>query len=381
MEINYICEWNNNKKLTWSGTTYSLYEALKNKFDVLDNGFVLSPKQKRFLKFKALYLYKGKIHSKLYNKGLLKYYQSHVDNILTKKDNIILEIGDLGISKKNDYYIYQDLSFDFLIDFSYKNKQLFDYSGFQTYSKKDLKKRAQYQKEIYSKAKGIFTMSKFLKEHLVNYTNIPENKVHYIGAGTNLDTKLVKPDNKNRNKILFVGRDFYRKGGELVCQAFRIVKKDLMDNAELYIIGPSSKDMEDIKNKYGYPGINFVGEVNDKEELSKYFNLCDIFCMPSRFEAYGIAFIEALIYGLPCIGRKNFAMNEIIQNHENGLLIDDDNAKKLAYKIVELLKNDKIFNRVNQDRDKYIKEYSWDTVAEKIKNVFEKDAEKRKNEN
>ena len=46
-------------------------------------------------------------------------------------------------------------------------------------------------------------------------------------------------------------------------------------------------------------------------------NLCDYFVMPSKFEAYGLVFAEALIYGLPCIGKKCYARPEFI-NNENG---------------------------------------------------------------
>ena len=57
------------------------------------------------------------------------------------------------------------------------------------------------------------------------------------------------------------------------------------------------------------------------EESAKYFNLCDFFVMPSRFEAYGLVFPEALIFGLPCIGKNICAVPEFIQDGENGKVL------------------------------------------------------------
>ena len=108
-------------------------------------------------------------------------------------------------------------------------------------------------------------------------------------------------------------------------------------------------------------------------KLSYYYNICDIFCMPSYFEAYGLVFGEALVYGLPCIGRNNFAMKEFIQDGYNGYLIEKDDPYELAKKMFDLLNDDKIKSNVENNRGYYIEEYSWDTVAERIIKVINTD--------
>ena len=210
-------------------------------------------------------------------------------------------------------------------------------------------------------------MSKWLAEHLVNYSKIPPEKVHAVGGGINLDLGKIKSVKKDNNKVLFVGRDFYRKGGDLVYEAFKIAKKS-NPNIKLYVAGPKEWPMEDKDEN-----LIFLGDI-DSDELSQYYNMCDIFCMPSRFEAYGLVFIEALVYGLPCIGRNAFAMKEFIQDGENGYLIDDDNANILASKILDLLTNDAIKENVVSKKAYYISEYSWDTVANRIIEVIKNDS-------
>ena len=213
-------------------------------------------------------------------------------------------------------------------------------------------------------------MSKWLANNLVEYSGLPKEKVHWVGGGINLDISKIELHKKTNNKILFVGRDFFRKGGDLVYKAFKELRKELPE-AELYIAGPSKWPLDECDEN-----VIFLGDIS-YDKLSEYFNKCDIFCMPSRFEAYGLVFIEALVYGLPCIGRNEFEMKEFIKEGENGFLIDVDDELILANKMKELLSNKEIKENVVNSREEYIKMYSWDTVADRIMKVLIKDKSKR----
>lgn len=366
MELNYICTWEKDKSLTWSGTTYSLYKALKNKCNVNDYDITLNNIEKKIIKLSQLRLNKNSIKTnKLYSFVEEKMYKNKFKRVDKSNECVNLQIGDY-IKTKDPYYVYQDLSIDSLIYYKVNSQELFKYSGYQYATENDLKKRRSRQLEFYKNSEGIFTMSKWLQENLINYTGIGKEKVHHVGAGINIDVNKIKKVNKKNNKILFVGRDFYRKGGDIVYEAFKILKEKYNPDAELFIIGPKEFPYSEI-----YDGVNFLGDL-PYDKLSYYFNECDIFCMPSRFEAYGLVFIEALVYGLPCIGRNEFAMKEFIQDGYNGFLIEDDDKNKLAIKMNDLLKNKDIKNNVLKNRERYIAEYSWDNVANKIIDVIKK---------
>jgi glycosyltransferase involved in cell wall biosynthesis len=208
-------------------------------------------------------------------------------------------------------------------------------------------------------------MSHWLREHLINYTGIPAEKVHYVGAGINLDINKITNEKRYGNKILFVGRDFYRKGGDLVVKAFLKLKEE-MPEAELYVAGPKQKPIEICENS---ESIVFLGDIS-YDDLSRYFNMCDIFCMPSRFEPFGLVYIEALVYGMPCIVNNDFAMKEVVQDGVNGYLLSNENIDDLKEKMKLLLHNEAIKKNVFENREQYIKEYSWDTVAERMVNII-----------
>jgi len=107
--------------------------------------------------------------------------------------------------------------------------------------------------------------------------------------------------------------------------------------------------------------------------------MCDVFCLPSYFEAYGLVFVEALTFGLPCIGRNCYEMPYFIQDgnssvhsdNATGLLLNHDDPKELASLMLRILHNDSFSHNVISRRNEYIHEYSWDTVAERIVEVIE----------
>lgn len=367
MKIAYICIWDKKKEKTWSGTTYSLFESLKKYIDI--NDFDVN-----YNKLELFIVFIKKSFQKLINKYAFnlngsKFIQRKINKICTiNNKDIVLQIGDLGTCN-NDSYIYQDLSVESLLYFKKNKPDAFKYSGYNDLSnEKIISKKLKHQQNIYNNCKGIFTMSKWLKNNLINYSGIPKNKVHYVGAGANVKIENIKNYKKNGRRILFVGRDFFRKGGDLTYEAFKVLKERYISDAELYIAGPKKWPLN---NKID--GVKFLGDLS-YDELSYYFNMCDIFCLPSRFEAYGIVFVEALIYGLPCIGRNDFAMKEFISDGVNGYLVDTETPEELALKMNQLLKNKQITLNVINNRNYYIDKYSWETVAKRMIQIIKEDS-------
>lgn len=369
MKILYGVSWGKDRKKTWSGTGYSLYKALEKIVEIQDIDLEISFFQKLISSIFQLRMKQGKIYRYKYNFNKLQMKMKKkklLCNLKGKKEPLI-QIGDYQWEYKNQY-IYQDLSIDSIIDFEQCKPQAYKYIPFNTNSKRLFRWRQEYQKKVYENCKGIFTMSHWLKKHLVEYSGIPQEKVHYVGAGINLDKNKIKKLEKNKNKILFVGRDFYRKGGDLVVEAFNLLKQE-HNNVELYIAGPSHtpKELE------GNPeGVTFLGDIT-YDKLCEYFNICDIFCMPSRFEPFGLVYIEALVFGMPCIANNDFAMKEIIKDGINGYLLNDENIIDLKEKMWKLLNDDDIKKNVIDNRERYIQEYSWDNVAKKMITIIKND--------
>lgn len=368
--ILFACSWGKEKEKAWSGTKYSIYMSIKKYYELIE--ITYNPKIGL-----DIWFIKNKI--KNYIQRILGTYQpdmnilsiNHYNNVIKKKKiqkkYVCLSFEECPDIKNIHSYVYQDLCAGYIKYLYYNCSDIFKKSGFQDNSEEVILKREQMQKEFFlNRVAGIFAMGKWYKKWLVDTYNIPEEKVHHVGGGSNLDFSKVDYKSKRGNKILFIGRDFERKNGNLVIAAFKIAQQ-IRDDIELYIVGPENCP-ERAKGK----NIFFLGS-KEYDQLPQIFNMCDVFCMPSKFEAYGLVFAEALIYGLPCIGRNAFEMPYFIDDGETGYLLEREEPEILANYMLDLLCNEMIKKNVRDKFDWYKTEYSWDTVAKRMKEIIEKD--------
>src|SRR5690606_12176833 len=118
--------------------------------------------------------------------------------------------------------------------------------------------------------------------------------------------------------VLFIGRQFERKGGDLLLRAFARVRRALPE-AELLIIGPA----EIPGDHAGVTSLGFVSKDRPGgwEAIAEAYRRADVFCLPTRFEPFGIVFVEAMHFGVPCVGPDAWAVPEIIDDGRTGLTV------------------------------------------------------------
>jgi starch synthase len=189
------------------------------------------------------------------------------------------------------------------------------------------------EKSIYEGAALIFTMSDFAKRSLIDDYGIEGSKVRVVYAGPNMDVSGMRQRNPKSKSILFIGKDFSRKGGDDVLRAFESVRKQVPD-AELNVVGG-----HEFVGKAGVKNHGFVSKntVGGKALLEELFANAAVFVMPSYFEPFGIPFLEAMSHGVPCIGSTVGAMPEIIQDGKSGYLVEPGDVPALADRIVRIL--------------------------------------------
>ena len=357
--LEYVVEWGDSKERTWSGTPFSLMQALKEHYTI--NEFNASPKYTLFSRiwrklFRISYDFGIRQHRKFGRK---------IKRILYKNQNVnILQFAEIAKNDRNiNTYIYIDLSVSYMKDLLESNPYLYKLSSFDFVGSKYIYKREPIQSEYLNNCSGIFTMSHWLRDYLINVQGINRDKIHCVGGGVNLDISKVEYSHKENNKILFVGRDYLRKGLPLVMDAFSNLK-NRYPTIELHVAGPSENPFRD-----DFEGYFFYGDCSH-DRLSELFNLCDVFCMPSYFEAYGLVFIEALCYGLPCIGRNEYEMPYLIEDNVTGKLLQGNSVHELTEAISEVLDSDRYRKAVIARKEEYLNKYSWNTVAQRISDII-----------
>ena len=347
----FICEWAFLKRKTWSGTCWHIKRALRKYFKI--KNIPLSTKFSIFLRK----IIKNNNNYTLKANGINNRKLEKIDT-----DEKIFQFTD--VKRGHNTFTYVDLVAPFILELYEKNKEIFYVSGFKNHTYEVLKYRSQDFWDYLDSGGKVLTMSKWLCDWIKQKNDKYIDNVFYIGAGYNCSV-IKKELNKSRNKLLYIGRDYIRKDLLLVIESYKSAK-EVLPELELFVAGVNPKYLD---ANYKGNGITYVGECNEKK-ISKLYKVCDIFIMPSKFEAFGIVFIEALANGLPCIGRNSYEMPNFIENGKTGLLLENEDSEELSEKILQILRSDEYFKNVIARHDYYVKEYSWDTVALRINNII-----------
>jgi glycosyltransferase involved in cell wall biosynthesis len=186
-----------------------------------------------------------------------------------------------------------------------------------------------FEAEICQAASKVFTFSDFARRSMIDDYGCAPERVAAVGAGAKPLLDSLDGKDYRARRALFVGRDFERKGGSILLEAWPSVRGSLPD-AELVLAGPREPPSE-------LPaGVTWIGPVGDGQ-LSHLYRSASVFVMPSLFEPLGLVFLEAMGHGLPCIGTSSCAMPEIINDGATGYLVPPGEAGPLAARLVELL--------------------------------------------
>lgn len=145
-------------------------------------------------------------------------------------------------------------------------------------------------------------------------------------------------------RILTIGRLVYQKGYEYAIEAAKCLKDKKID-FRWYVIGEGNLKNE-LENKIGEykleNNFKFLGTFTNPYPFVKQ---CDIYCQPSRFEGFGLAIAEARILNKPIVATNFDIVYDQIKDKENGLISKKD-GEDIANKIMELINNDELKNKI-----------------------------------
>ncbi|MBI2653351.1 glycosyltransferase family 4 protein [Candidatus Woesearchaeota archaeon] len=241
------------------------------------------------------------------------------------------------------------------------------------------------QKFVVNNADFITVNSKTAEKELISRFPHVKNKVKIIPMG--IDTNLFKPKNvknkyqkyKNNKILLFAGRINEQKGIEYLIKAMQEVVSKIK-NAKLLIIGNGEhrKNLEKLAAGLNLTNsVEFLGFKSHKE-LADYYNLADVFVLPSvtskiGTEAFGLVLVEAMASGTCVIGSSSGGIKDIINNGKNGLIFQEKNSKELTDKIIKMLTNEKLRNRLSRNGLKFARQnYDWEIISKKFLDIYNK---------
>jgi len=189
-------------------------------------------------------------------------------------------------------------------------------------------------KRCFDAAAQVVTWSEWARKSVIEDYKIDEKKVTTIYPGVNIakftPANNLKRDHQKPFNILFVGADFERKGGTDVLKVFL---EKFSETAELNLVTKAPI-------KCQHPNVHIHNDV--KAYTPKWLELyrqSDVFVMPTKADAFGYVFVEAMAMGLPVIATRINAIPEIVSHGETGFLVQPGDLSDLAIKIQGLAEN------------------------------------------
>jgi UDP-glucose:(heptosyl)LPS alpha-1,3-glucosyltransferase len=205
------------------------------------------------------------------------------------------------------------------------------------------------ERRIFTETPLIVANSEMVKRQIVKHYGVSEEKIVVIYNGVDLErfspanrphwreeTRRFLGLEEKAKTLLFVGTGFVRKGLPTLLRAMaRLNDEDL----HLLVVGRGDgSPYRRLLSRHGLADrVRFLGP---QKEIEKFYAAADLFVLPTLYDPFSNATIEALAAGLPVITSRNNGVAELVENGKEGFVLESlFDAGELAERIRDAMKN------------------------------------------
>ena len=236
--------------------------------------------------------------------------------------------------------------------------------------------RIMAERELVRDCHRIITATEKGKEELVSYYSASPEKISAIPCGVNLELfrHLNKEDARknlgfNGDKImLFVGRIDPLKGIDRLLTALPML--GTIQNLKLLVIGGDKNSQPELerlqrlsRSLHIKDSVTFAGIV-DQKELPLYYSAADVCVIPSYYESFGLVALESLACGTPIVATRVGGMESVINQGQNGYMVEDNTPLHLADRIAALFSQKEAGIKPPDSIRASVDGFSWANTAE-----------------
>lgn len=183
-------------------------------------------------------------------------------------------------------------------------------------------------------------------------------------------------DFNGKDVVTSIGRLSRNKGFDLLVDAFSVVA-DRLPNAYLYMaLGAESEEstedpmLSEILDKirsYGLQERVTITSSLPDEAMADFYRASDVFCLPSRYEPFGMTAVEAMACGTPTVVTTNGGLYRTLQYGSDGLFADSLDKEDFGLTICKVLKHRGIRARLSQKgAHKARSLFTWSGIAQQL---------------
>ena len=172
--------------------------------------------------------------------------------------------------------------------------------------------------------------------------------------------------------ILFVGRLEERKGFDVLIKAIPIIM-DKSPNAVVHICGEGDLLQFAQTQLNPFSKRVFFHGYQTRTSLNNFYSECDIFVAPSRYESFGLIYLEAMHFGKPVVACNSGGTPEVVKNNETGILVKPGDHLELSKAILELVDNHPLRKKLGTAGNSRLENYfSLDQMIQSTVDHYEK---------
>ena len=179
-------------------------------------------------------------------------------------------------------------------------------------------------------AADVVAWSEWCRESLIEHYGVAPDKVTVIPPGVDVRrwTRIGDRQDDGVVRILFVGDDFQRKGGDVLVEAVRRLRRRVSERPATLAIELDIVSNADVRCE---PGVHVHRGVSpNSPELVGLYHRASIFCLPTRGDCLPMVLSEAGAAGLPLVSTSVGAISEIVEDGRNGILVAPGDVDELV---------------------------------------------------
>lgn len=257
-------------------------------------------------------------------------------------------------------------------------KQVFDDYGLRTRIGRRIAEDALHrEREGYRAAAGIMAWSRYAADSFVRDYGLPEDKVHIVVPGANLDPHAYggwqsaaaepsAPADDRPLRLGFIGREWHRKGLDRLLRAAATARKAGVD-CQVRVIGcPRSEVPAELAEAAGTEWVGFVSKRREPQRFLELVAGCDAGFLLSRAEAAGLSLREFHALGIPTVGVDVGGIRDMLIPGASVCLPGDASDDMIAEAVVRMPRDPEWFAALRTAAWRRRREALWPSTIEAL---------------
>ena len=115
--------------------------------------------------------------------------------------------------------------------------------------------------------------------------------------------------------------------------------------------------------------IMFLGR-QDQDTLQYYYSAAEVVVVPSHYESFGMVALESMACGTPVVASETGGLAFLVKDGETGFHVPAADPEALAGRLIELMEDSELRDKLGNQASEYAKGFTWSIVADQILELY-----------